>query len=63
MKSGKVGPVNRSTVPVLVVVSLTNCSKSVLNRCVIELFHEVLCCCFAFHEISVGIGTFVIGLN
>ena len=43
--SGNVGPVNRLTTPVgwVVIVNPTDRSKSVRNRCVIEMFCGVFC--------------------
>ena len=62
--SGKVGPVNQvNQTSWVAVVTPTDRPKSVRNRCVIELFCGVVVLSLCPFDISVGVGTFVIGLS
>ena len=44
-------------------VTPTDRPKSVRNRCLIELFYDVVCVVTCPFDISVGVGAFVIGLG
>ena len=62
--SGKVGPVNQvNHTSWLAVVTPTDRSKSVRNRCLIELFVALFVFSLCPFDISVGVGAFVIGLS
>ena len=63
-ESGKVGPVNQvNHTSWVAVVTPTDRPKSVHNRCVIELFVALFVLSFCPLDISVDVGTFVIGLS
>ena len=47
----------------MAVITLTDRPKSVLNRCVIEVFGEIFVLYLLFLEFSVGVTAFVIGLS
>ena len=62
--SGKVGPVNQvNHFSWMSVVTPTDRPKSVLNRCVIELFVALFVLSLRPFDISAGVGTFVIGMS
>ena len=62
--SGKVGPVNQVNYTSWVaIVTPTDRPKSVRNRYVIELFGALFMLSFCPFDISVGVGTFVLGLS
>ena len=58
------GPVNRLTTPVgWPVVTPTDRTKSVRNRCLIEVFMALFVLSLCPFDISVGVGAFVTGLS
>ena len=63
--SGKVGPVNQvNHTSWVAVVTQTDRHKSVRNRCVIELFCDVVCVVtLPFWHFCFDVGAFVIGLS
>ena len=62
--SGKVGPVNQANhTSWVAVVTPTDRPNTVPNRCVIELFVALFVLSLCPFDISVGVGTFVIGLS
>ena len=62
--SGKVGPVNQvNHTSWIAVVTPTDRSKSVRNRCVIELFVVLFVLSRCPFDISAGVGAFVTGLS
>ena len=62
--SGKVGLVNQvNHASWVAVVTPTDRHKSVLNRCVIELFVALFVLSLCPFDISAGVGAFVIGLS
>ena len=63
-RSGKVGPVNQvNQTSWVAVVTPTDRPKSVHNRCVIELFVELIVLSLCPFHIFAGVGAFVIGLS
>ena len=54
-------PVNHTSWVAL--VTPTDRRKSVRNRCLLELFCDVVCVVICTFDISVGVGAFVIGLD